>query len=561
MTGFREQNGGQSSGQRQISDMLGERVRKPRPFGTPGLPHAKRQKTTLSSVSSLAPAHSQVQQNTITEPPVLSLPTPPSTQEKRQLRLTEILKRERQARGERNAGVPAIVYGAPHMDSRRPVAMTAAQQQVFAGASGKNIVENHVSVKPPIGPKKDDMLHKCLPQLKGCAGVKPDTRVVSFSDLTSNRIRAPGSEYIAYDRSMLPSRHKFLLDALSGMEAAVSLIRTRQALPDFGSVRKIVAKSTRRNFLLRHLSQLAHLVPEAVAVLPPLRSTTDKNRSDSFIIRLDDATSLSDIQKRNVVERLKTGESRLGDTATRARRRLLHSRLLAHVREHHEIFLRREGINKYHSNIWHPNFDLHKDVPDLIAPPLYPVQLSVGSKGAPNGDCTDKVPSEAVCANPEESSRRDADIVNDTPAREIDDCEDVEDSNACIPVSLLERVRARAQAKAGREANRDDDDQKNSTLLSKLPTTMDTVRSLLRNERREAMGWAQLALSVSKVHPQRWSQEDVAKQLDAIAHATVGWCRKVALKGRRGGFAFRVVSDSMFNVERAKVSSLKALTM
>lgn len=339
-----------------------------------------------------------------------------------------------------------------------------------------------------------------------------------------------GAEAILYSRSMLPQSHLLLLDVLVALESAIALLKTRRTLPTVAAVGEIVRNSTRREFTIKILSQLAHIVPEAVAVLPGLRSTQhSKRRSSRFIVRLDEVDPAD----------LKSDEK----SAARIRRSLLHKRLLDHVREHHTKFLEKEGIKRYTAEVWHPSFDLQKDVEELLAPPLYPEVI-------PAIPVTVEKKVDASNSTSKEAVNKEYDATADPQPSE-----DASDSEDCLPAGLLQKVRARSKAKDAHEANVEIEKTTNRSLLSKLPCTMDTICTVLRGGRRSAMGWSQLISKVEKLHPKKWIREDLEVQFNAIVDLGSAWCKKIELKSSRGGFAFRVISDASFGQARSKVSA------
>lgn len=375
----------------------------------------------------------------------------------------------------------------------------------------------------------------------------------------------PGGEALLYSRSMLPESHQLLLDVLNGIEAAVSLLKTRKTLPTIASVGEIVRRSTRRECSLRIISQLAHIVPEAIAVLPGLPGNVSLKRpSDSFIIRLDDVDRNDEtgVRKKENDSNLKM--STLGTCAARLRRSLLHNRLLEHVRVNHMAFLRQRGIKNYSREVWHSNFDVERHVPELPAPPLYPVVLRQKSKESSvrvteaNGDTgADGSIPENVVVNGDTTCT----ALDEKSEDEKNEGGDNDEDDGCIPYSLLEKVRARKRTRELHESKVEEEKSTNTSLLSKLPCTMDTICTVLRGERRSAMGWSQLLDRVEKLHPRKWPKEDLDKQFIAITTLGSDWCKRVELKSSRGGYAFRVVSESNFAKARAAVCATKTYAL
>ena len=90
---------------------------------------------------------------------------------------------------------------------------------------------------------------------------------------------------------------------------------------------------------------------------------------------------------------------------------------------------------------------------------------------------------------------------------------------------------------------------------------MDSINTVLRTKRRNAMGWGQLLTEVTKVHPRKWDKDEIEQHMNAIVKIATEWCTKVELKSSRGGFAFKVVSEKGFAHARAKVSSTTSISL
>lgn len=503
--------------QHRLTNLIGDRVRKPRTFSDLPGRDAKRQKLS-EDIPEAIPA------------PVAPLSAITSTQDidsqKKRWRLSEILKKERDTRRMKKFAQPSFVLATPHMDSRRPSTTKKAEPKSFS--SGE---------KRELEPKTKGKMTKAKSQASSVSAVLSAEPVLSNAFSSS----VPGGDALLYDRCMLPKSYALVLDTLVALETAVALVRVRKMRPTVGALRDIVARSTRRDFTVKVLSQLAHLVPEAVAVLPGPKATFNPKRpSDNLIVRLDKVD-----EERRADENGGRIASSLGNTPARLRRSLLHKRLLQKVRKHHEDFLEEISATRYKGDIWHPEFDLEK-VSDLPAPPFYTSEKSRERVRQVKRVRFDLPDSTTLDASQEQD--------DDTSPDE----DEGDEAEGCIPRSLLERVRARSEAHKKQESKMNEEKTRNEGLLSKLPDTMDSIFVVMRNEKRFAMGWQQLILKLEKLHPKKWTRTDLEKQLDAIALLATEWCKKVELRSSKGGYAFRVVSEAAFGRSREKVVSTKS---
>jgi DNA replication factor Cdt1 C-terminal domain/DNA replication factor CDT1 like len=379
-----------------------------------------------------------------------------------------------------------------------------------------------------------------------CPGTRREESVLQPTKpvraIASARIEAPGADALRFDRSLLPALHVSLLDFLGGLEQALSLLAVRKGFKacsypsnggaaQFCDVRSIVASVTKRSFTLKHLSQLAAVVPEAVAILPPQTPAESRRnqprRSDHFVVRLDD------VDRGQVAG--SHGQGNLNVSSARARKALLHRRLLAHVEDAHKRFLDKRSI-EYEGILWHESFDLQKHVPDLPAPPLYP-EVVKQSSGQTTTHRT---------AMPTSARTPDSD-----PLAPISQPSSESTITGIIPRRLLDRVRAREAAQLERNAKSDAFEER--LALQRLPATMDAVRSLFAGSKRSAMGWSSLIAAVVASHPNQWDACEIEDQLNTLTKVAFLWCEKKALSGPRGGFSFRVVDDSRFATVRKEL--------
>lgn len=347
----------ESMQQQNISAMLGERVTKPRTFTDAIPPMPKRRKADMVGAPLEVP---------MAKEPVASGNSTVMAQ-KRKWRLSEVLERDREARKKRTQRTPAFVFLAPHMDSKRPDAgsnqppLPPPREVRTKKKKGLKQVRFAIDETYPT-PSKG------LSSSSTCVHIREKSRATEVRRASS----VSGGEAILYNRDMLPKSHSLLLNVLIGLESAIALLKTRRTLPTVSAVREIVQRSTKRNFTSQILSQLAHIVPEAIAVVPGISSTTKKKAGlDSYIIRLDDVDFAENSGARTAPEKNGNSVSVLGDSAVRIRRSLLHKRLLAHVKEEHEKFLTNSSISRHDGDLWHEDFDLERDVEELPSPPLY----------------------------------------------------------------------------------------------------------------------------------------------------------------------------------------------
>lgn len=552
---------------------------------------------------------------------------------KQQLRISDLLAADRAAKAQRSLSQPAIINAPPDMDSRRPKPLkpsrqTALETKTTTGSVSQNGLVRQQSFSSDTQASRMFCEKSCphysahtqssqTEELRDSESVLETKSRVSkirasgalHQSYSSMKISTPGTEAMQFDRSLLPDKHSILLDILGGIEQAMNLLASRKAVPQFSAVKKIVCNATKRTFNLRHLSQIAAIVPEAVAVLAPVNAEDIRLKkrgvlSSSLIIRLDDVAKVvdgtpcdwsHDDSESPDYRRAHFGEKKsskrygsLGETFARSRRRLLHRRLLWHVRSCHTEFLDCEKIRDFNGVLWHSEFSFTRHVPDLPAPPLYPAPppiVSADSVMAENSrateqalgnqcestssfdsilssltDCDKSVVdsqeaggTNAQCEQGDSIGKKTVSSVERQGNVRARQCDARVDSHATegVSVDLLNRVRVRQAMRERQAAN--SDVMQRSLLRKRLPSTMDAARSILANGRRSAMGWTALVSAIVAMHPEKWDAKEIERQLDAIANEASSWCEKKPLPGPRGGFSFRIIGEEHFAEARTAI--------
>lgn len=506
---------------------------------------------------------------------------------RQQALISDMLAADRRRKAASSAGMPSVISGAAGMDDRRPPVGGAGGASGAASATRapKAAVAPVSAARPPKAPALSHIASATVPSAPAVVprrttrgrGVKVassgsmalDKAIVrkkpppspasadvraerALSSSASARISVAGGDALRYAQGELPTRATVLLDMLGGLEQAVGLLGTRKAPAEFGAVKKIVESVTRRNFTLRMLAQIAAIVPEAVAVLPPrvVKVAKAKTKAGSL-----SAAAVTAKRNEKLVVRLdEVSEARGG---ARARKELLVRRLREHAESCHAMFLRREKVKDFQGLLWHHRFDPDKHVTDLPAPPLYPVPPPEVERSVAGGSGSSQDLSAST-----QLSAVDSLLMSPSKLRESENSQSSVPSpvkpvktkkkdgvDSAVPADLLARVRARAAAKAVKAS--DAPAAATRLILQRLPGTVDAVRSILALGGRSAMGWGALATAVASTRPGTLTAVEVEEQLDVIVKIASGWCQKLALTGSRGGHAFRVRDSSAFGSARA----------
>lgn len=360
---------------------------------------------------------------------------------------------------------------------------------------------------------------------------------------TSIDIFTPSSDPIMYDRTLLPTKYASLLRVLDGLETANVFTRSRKQnrmrlsdiIPTISNLANVV-------FSEKTLATLVGIIPEAFHITP----VRNKHNQDDLEIELIDPQLVSHEERRQTGRKAAT-------TKLTPRRILLHKRLLKLLKQSYEQFLShlpQEEKNRHRCDIpWHEDFDIEAapDPPTADLQRVSPLLPSDNKRDRKERLC----PASMKHLNTEVQDST-ADVAAGVKSMGVD---------SFVPDGLLERVRRRERIAIDRKASGAGEKDARRLLLSRLPTTMDAVRSILGT--RSKMELSRLVDKLAEVHRERWSNSELQLQLRTLHEEVPEWAEIEELKSKSWGkpekstSVFKVKKDVDFAKLRKKISRVR----
>ncbi|KAL0271527.1 UNVERIFIED_CONTAM: hypothetical protein PYX00_008593 [Menopon gallinae] len=319
--------------------------------------------------------------------------------------------------------------------------------------------------------------------------------------------RSPGK--LAYERynflaeasTTLPLPFSFqkLYELFQSVDIISSMMMNRGEEITFNKLKPAVQEMTRKTFTLRHLGQIAAVLPHAFNFRQEkVRNFGSTSKTDKYELVIK--PTFPDAQGRPQAAGERSDIFHISDRMSmtpkviKARKEAFYAALLNKTKDCHEEFLKSLDppmeINRNDLKRWHPNF-MVDHVPDVV-----PVELPQ----PPNSErpatakevlerAKDFLSSNARLQKALESASQSSDELRDITSRVSPAVKEKVDSKLSnplkgIPKSLLEKVRARQAAKALDSMRMTPQQEKETVMYTRLPAIARIVRTLFVNEQR-----------------------------------------------------------------------------
>ncbi|XP_029678745.1 DNA replication factor Cdt1 [Formica exsecta] len=320
---------------------------------------------------------------------------------------------------------------------------------------------------------------------------------------------------------VLPYNYRFLAEVFRCVDTVSAMLFNRKEVITFNKLKPAVQELVRRNFTLEHLAQIKTIYPDAYTYhqekLRNFGSVSKQERYELVLIPVVDKNNGRNTPDADNV--LKTAsESNMSPTVLLERRKKFYNILLERVKDEHEKFLlscespRLMNIPREKITRWHPEFDVESckkiEQAELPQSPVVekPTAKDVLDKAKSLFNCgtrmekalqrlaeanlttKSKDPSstqDSVTQTTEDGIRKVNITIMDTPP--ITPSTQINHMNTLlkgIPKALLEKVRARQEAKALEAMTRTPNADKEAALYSRLPELAKFLRNIFVAERK-----------------------------------------------------------------------------
>ncbi|KAL6430326.1 hypothetical protein ACFW04_007793 [Cataglyphis niger] len=320
---------------------------------------------------------------------------------------------------------------------------------------------------------------------------------------------------------VLPYNYRFLAEVFRCIDTVSAMLFNRKEIITFNKLKPAVQELVRRNFTLEHLAQIKTIYPDAYTYhQEKLRNFGSISKQERYELVLTPVVEKNNGRNTPDADNvLKTAsESNMSPTILLERRKKFYNILLERVKDEHEKFLlssespRLMNIPREKITRWHPEFDVESckkiEQAELPQSPVVekPTAKDVLDKAKSLFNCgtrmekalqrlaeanlttKSKSPSstqDSTTQTTEDGIRKVNITIMDTPP--ITPSTQMNQLNTLlkgIPKALLEKVRARQEAKALEAMTRTPNEDKEAALYSRLPELAKFLRNIFVAERK-----------------------------------------------------------------------------
>ncbi|KAL8571756.1 hypothetical protein ACOMHN_051123 [Nucella lapillus] len=293
----------------------------------------------------------------------------------------------------------------------------------------------------------------------------------------------------------LPGKYQRLLSTFQGTDTVVSMLFNRQEAITFSKLQTAVQSMTRKNFQQKDLGQMKTVYPDAY-------NFRQEKGFPSFGKKVTGYQLTVEPNLESVVEKgLRAGKNEKQTMTAQVllkRKRIFHNSLVNITKDHHARFLSKQKppiqVSPSLLTRWHPRFPLDT-VPDietaeLPAPPLQKTQSAKQVLEYAKGKLPPRV--EAALANvamKSESSQPKASPSKEpskTPSA-ASTSKPASSAYRGIPLSLLEKIRAKEAARTQAALTRDPKENKKTEMIGRLPTLIRSLRTFYVTEKKPSL--------------------------------------------------------------------------
>ncbi|XP_076470444.1 DNA replication factor Cdt1-like isoform X2 [Babylonia areolata] len=294
----------------------------------------------------------------------------------------------------------------------------------------------------------------------------------------------------------LPGKYQRLLTMFQGTDTVVSMLFNRQEVITFSKLQTAVQSMTRKNFDQQTLGQMKTVYPDAYTF-----------RQEKGLARFGHKVSNYQLTVEPVLEGLdkegpSTGKNEKATMSAQAllkRKRIFHNSLFSITKDHHANFLSKQippiQIPSSKMTRWHPRFPLDS-VPDiekaeLPEPPIQKVQTAKQVLDCAMGKLPARVEAAlAKVAAQSESTHPKASTTGEPSKATVSAPSTPKPADSPyrgIPLSLLEKIRAKEAAKTKAALTRDPKEDKKTEMIGRLPTLIRSLRTFYVTEKKPSL--------------------------------------------------------------------------
>lgn len=317
----------------------------------------------------------------------------------------------------------------------------------------------------------------------------------------------------------LPYNYRNLAELFRSIDTVSSMLFNRKETITFAKLKPAVQEMIRKDLHEHHFAQIKTLYPEAFKFTrEKIRGFGCKEGKYELVI------------KPNIL--LAENETAMTPNILLLRRRTLFNTLIEKTKEYHNEFLMSLDppmvIPQEKLTRWHPEFDIEK-VPEIIKSEL--PQPPEEEKLTTGQEVLEKARSLFNCnTRMEKALERLKKIQEDREiATSTETCAATTVTTPVpsilkgIPQSLLEKVRAKQAAKALESMTRNQDQDKEALMYSRLPDIARLMRNTYVAERKGVLALEEVIIKLNNSYRSHLTNSEIEKHLRLLSKCVPGW--------------------------------------
>ncbi|XP_014662178.1 PREDICTED: DNA replication factor Cdt1-like [Priapulus caudatus] len=350
----------------------------------------------------------------------------------------------------------------------------------------------------------------------------------------------------------LPYQYKVLSEMFRSMDTVVGMLYNRLETITFNRVKAAVQEMCRRTFEKKNLAQIKSVHPSAYVFRQEkgLKCYDNKTHSSAFQLTLEPVV--------NDDQGTKDGGQKiphLSASALLERKTTFHRNLIAIVKQHHKEWLEKQArpmtVPDDKLVRWHPKFPLD-EVPDVEESelPEVPVVQSYTTAAAvldkARGIVSERSEKalEKVVVEQEAAKKNPPNLDDDKKAERAVGCQPkvppMSSQLKGVPLSLLEKIRAKEASKLQQTMTQPDSDNKKTAMMARLPDLTRILRTYFVTEKKTVVAMDPAVLNLSHSYRTVLSTGEVEAHINLLAELVPDW---LTINKARGKIFLKIRKD------------------
>jgi len=390
---------------------------------------------------------------------------------------------------------------------------------------------------------------KSAEQVRAEAAAKQEAEAAATKAETEKAARAATPAYkkfhnlAAKDSGQLPLpyTYKFLAEVFKCTEVVGAMLHNRQEVITVEKFKKGVQQMMRRNFQVEYLKQIKTVFPAAYRYAWEQAIGRYGKKLNEYELKvamnMDFRKETLEQLEGDATDESKAISGKLTPTAMLERTNIFHNSLVQRVRIEHSAFCKSVGVEVNEAGLqkFHKDFDVDScpEIPITelpLKPELekYQTAKEVLETARSLFEAAPRVAAvlEEVAARAEQGKEQKEakEVAKEAKeAKEVVPSAPVPKSLASVPLSLLERVRAKEREKKAREMYQDKGEEVRIKRLKRLPEIARIVKGVFVSEARNALKRPFVLQKLYQSYPGFTEKDVLALDLDKLAEMTAPW--------------------------------------